>query len=120
MHNVIEKVGEYISKAPENEIIVGSSVAKEIIAQIDGGHIKDKDPNQRSFEAMTAIMYRPENIIKKGNKNIIVSKNCIASALLDDQEYMKKAALLAAKEQGLSKETTITALCDGAANCWST
>jgi len=119
VHNVIEKVGEYISKASENEIIVGSSIAKEIIAQIDGGHIKDKDPNQRSFEAMTAIMYRPENIIKKGNKNIIVSKNCIASALLDDQEYIKKAALLAAKEQGLSKETTITALCDGAANCWS-
>ena len=119
MHNVIEKVGEYISKASENEIIVGSPIAKEIIAQIDGGHIKDKDPNQRSFEAMTAIMYRPENIIKKGNKNIIVSKNCIASALLDEQEYMKKAALLAAKEQGLSKETTITALCDGAANCWS-
>ena len=48
-----------------------------------------------------------------------MSKNCIDSALLDDQEYIKKAALLAAKEQGLSKETTITALCDGAANCWS-
>jgi hypothetical protein len=119
VHNVVEKVGEYIAQTAENEMVKPVPVAKEIIAQIDGGHIKDKDPNKRSFEAMTAVMYRPESVIKKGQKNVVVSKNCVASALLDDQEYMKKAVLAAAKQQGLSGTTAITALCDGAENCWN-
>ena len=95
------------------------SAAGEIIAQIDGGHIKDKDPDKRSFEAMTAIMYRPESMIKKHNKNVIINKTCVASALSDSQKYMKKAALAAAQKQGLSKKTKVVALCDGAENCWS-
>ncbi len=118
IHAIIEKVGSYIAETMDNENVKNIPVAKELIAQIDGGHIKDKEPDKRSFEAMTSIIYKPENIIKKGKKNVLVNKHCASSALSDGQEYMKKATLIAAKKQGLSKETEVTALCDGASNCW--
>ena len=39
-----------------------STAAEELIAVIDGGHLKAKDKDVRSFEAMTGTVYRPENI----------------------------------------------------------
>jgi hypothetical protein len=35
--------------------------AQEVIVQVDGGHIPIKDKDKRSFEALSAIVYRPEN-----------------------------------------------------------
>lgn len=44
---------------------------------------------------MTAVIYRPENLIKnKIQDSKIISKHCSASVLADDQEYTKKAALV--------------------------
>ena len=120
IHNVIEKVGEYIGQTIEKDNISPNTKAQELMVQIDGGHLKDKSPDRRSFEAMTAVIYRPENVIKtKSQKNKIISKHCAASALSDNQEYMKRSLLIAAKKQGLSDQTKITALCDGADNCWN-
>ncbi len=69
---------------------------------------------------MTAVIYRPENVIKnKNQESKIISKHCAASALANDQEYIKKAVLVAAKKQGLSNDTDVIALCDGADNCWN-
>jgi hypothetical protein len=120
IHNVIEKIGGYIAQTIEEDNIGLVEKAKELLVQIDGGHLTDKDPAKRSFEAMTAVIYRPENVIKNRNKNSrIISKHCAASALADDQEYMKKALLVAGKKQGLSSDTNIIALCDGADNCWN-
>jgi hypothetical protein len=120
IHNVIEKVGGYIAQTIEADKIDLVENAKELLVQIDGGHLKDKDPNKRSFEAMTAVIYRPENVIKNKKRNSkIISKHCAASALADNQEYMKKAVLVAAKKQGLSSDTDVIALCDGADNCWN-
>jgi len=34
----------------------------ELIIQVDGGHIPIQDPEKRSFEALSAIVYRPENL----------------------------------------------------------
>lgn len=36
--------------------------AKELILQVDGGHIPIQDKAKRSFEALSAIVYRPESI----------------------------------------------------------
>jgi hypothetical protein len=120
IHNVIEKVGEYIAQTIEEDKIDLVENAKELMVQIDGGYLKDKDPDKRSFEAMTAVIYRPENVIKNKKQNSkIISKHCAASALADDQEYMKRAVLVAAKKQGLSSDTDVIALCDGADNCWN-
>lgn len=120
IHNVIKKIGGYIAQTIEEDKIGLVEKAKELMVQIDGGHLKDKDPDKRSFEAMTAVIYRPENVIKNKKQNSkIISKHCAASALADDQEYMKKAVLVAAKKQGLSSDTNVIALCDGADNCWN-
>ncbi len=120
IHHVIEKVGEYIGQTIEQNTISPETKAEELIVQIDGGHLKDKDPDARSFEAMAGVIYRPENVIKANNKRgKIISKHCAASALSDSQEYMIKSVFVAAKKQGLSSSTNITAICDGADNCWN-
>lgn len=36
--------------------------ARELIVQVDGGHIPIQALTQRSFEALSAVVYRPENI----------------------------------------------------------
>ena len=120
IHHVIKKVGEYIAQTIEHNIIIPETKAKELTVQIDGGHLKNKAPDTRSFEAMAGVIYRPENVLKAKNKRgEIISKHCAASALSDNQEYMIKSVLVAARKQGLSSTTNITALCDGADNCWN-
>ena len=64
IHHVIEKVGEYIGQTIAQNTIIPETKAEELMVQIDGGHLKDKDPDTRSFEAMAGVIYRPENVIK--------------------------------------------------------
>jgi hypothetical protein len=70
---------------------------------------------------MVAVVYKPESI--KANdtdtRNYITSKNCAASIKDDQQKHMISATVIAALKQGLGPKTHITALCDGAANCWN-
>ena len=123
VHHVVESVGQYISDTATLEPAPPVDVAPELIMQVDGGHLKDKDPEKRSFEALTAVIYRPGSILHsikaKDHRGEILNKHCSASALNDNQQYMKASTLLAARKQGLDKSTQVTALCDGAANCWN-
>lgn len=102
------------------EVVKASSSAAEVIVQIDGGHIPIKDKDKRSFEALSAIAYRPENIltIDKHHREI-EDKSCALSAKDDDLATMKTYTLNAARQQGMTEQTTVTALADGAKNCWS-
>jgi len=70
---------------------------------------------------MAAVVYRPENILNKpdNSRGTLINKNCAASALSDNQAYIFESTLTAAKKQGLYEKTWLTALCDGASNCWS-
>jgi hypothetical protein len=70
---------------------------------------------------MAAVIYRPDSIHRdpKSCRGHLVSKHCAASSLSDNQSYMFQATLIAAKKQGLTERTWLTALCDGASNCWS-
>jgi|OM-RGC.v1.026933530 uncharacterized protein YoaH (UPF0181 family) len=106
IQHIVEKVGEYIAETISDENIDNIPVAKELLLQVDGGHIKDKTDGQRSFEAMMRVIYKPENIVKKGKSkdNILISKHCAESALDDEQEYMKKATLIAAKNRVYQKK----------------
>ena len=120
VHHVVESVGQYISETLETEVFPEPLIADELIIQVDGGHIKDKSSEQRSFEAMTAVVYQPGNVIysisAKDHRGKITNKNCAASACDDAQNYMKKATLIAAEKQGIGQSSQLTALCDGAAN----
>ena len=80
--------------------------------------IKDKD--KRSFEALSVIAYRPENIltVDKHHREI-EDKSCALSAKDDDLATMKTYTLNAARKQGMTEQTRVTALADGAKNCWS-
>ena len=90
-----------------------------VIANIDGGHIKAKGDN-RSFEAMVATVHRPENVeyVDK-NHHTISCKTIVASARDDQQETMKTLFKNACRKQGMTRETTVICLADGAENCWS-
>lgn len=118
---ICNKVGEILDqKQLINNINSDVSPAKELTIQVDGGHIHNKDPEKRSFEAMCAKVYRPRSVIEVTEKRTeIINKNCAASARDDKQSSMKKYLLRAAEAQGLNANTDITALADGAKNCWS-
>ena len=118
---VIHSVGGEITKTKSKESTSYAVPASELIMQVDGGHLKDKNPEMRSFEAMTAVVYRPESIHRDPTncRGQLLSKHCAASSLADNQTYMFESTLVAAKKQGLTQDTWLTALCDGASNCWS-
>ena len=97
-----------------------TSGAKEVIIQIDGGHIPIKEKDKRSFEALSVIAYRPENIrtVDKHHRKI-ENISCALSAKDDELATMKTYTLNAARMQGMTEKTQVTALADGALNCWS-
>ena len=92
----------------------------DLIVQIDGEHIPTKDKDKRSFEALSAMVYRPESIrIIDQHHREIENKSCAFSAKDDNLTTMKTYLLNAALKQGMAQNTVVTALADGANNCWS-
>lgn len=119
---VTESVGSSLSEISQQEQeITATTEAKELIVNVDGGHVKTTEKNTRSMEAMTSVIYKPE-AIKSNNKdtrNHLTSKHCAASVQNDDQEQIICGTIVAALKQGLGSGTKVTALCDGAQNCWN-
>jgi hypothetical protein len=94
--------------------------ATELIVQVDGGHIPTAERHKRSFEALAAIVYKPENIKEiDRNHRRIVDKTCVSSAEPDQLKTIKAYLINAAKKQGLTQSTKVVGLADGAKNCWS-
>ena len=118
--NITNEVGEAL--AEKNKHVDESFAideAKELIVQVDGGHIKTTETDKRSIEVMSAKLYRPESVISiTENRAKIDKKSCAVSAKYDKQVSMKKYVGAAAKYQGLSLNTHVTGLADGAKNCW--
>ncbi len=76
-----------------------NEAAQQMVAVVDGGHLKSKDNDSRSFEAMIATVYRPENIHKiDKNHNEITQKSSVASALSDNQKTIKQLVLNASRK----------------------
>ena len=50
----------YIDQTIEQNTIAPETKVEELMVQIDGGHLKDRDPDTRSFEAMAGVIYRPD------------------------------------------------------------
>ena len=116
----VKLVGEKLEKANtiKKEIEESNSVP-ELIANIDGGHIKARGDN-RSFEAMTAVTYQPKNLKRVDkNHNVLEVKTVVASAKSDDQATMKALFRNACITEGMGKNTEVICLADGADNCQS-
>src|SRR5215510_14569978 len=117
-----DKVGavlaEHNALAPSPEEC--AAPAPDLILQVDGGHIPIQEKDKRSFEALAAIVYRPEHLQAVDHHHRqIREKTCVISAMDDNLHTMKAYLLTAAHKQGMSQETKVTALADGAKNCWS-
>jgi hypothetical protein len=118
---VTQKVGSSISSVDLAEkALLSIEEAEELIVCVDGGHVKTTE-NQRSIEAITSIIYRPDSLVsnKLGTRNRLTSKSCAASVKDDEQREIIDNTIVAAVKQGLTPNTHITALCDGANNCWN-
>jgi hypothetical protein len=124
-HDRIKKVAESVGSslsdiAKEERELIKAEEAEQLILNVDGGHVKTIEEG-RSIEAMTSVVYRPENVVynKKETRRHLASKNCAASVKDDNQQEIISSTIIAALKQGLTKNTEIIALCDGARNCWS-
>lgn len=94
--------------------------ATELIVQVDGGHIPVKEKGKRSFEALSAIAYQPDNLQQVDQHHRqITHKSCVVSAMNDQMDTIKRFVLHAAHKQGMTERTRVTGLADGAKNCWS-
>jgi hypothetical protein len=117
-----DKVGAVLSEhnglSPSPEEC--AAPAQDLIIQVDGGHIPTQEKAKRSFEALAAIVYRPEAIqaVDQHHRQIM-EKTCVISAMDDQLHTIKTSMINAAKKQGLTQATQVTALADGATNCWS-
>jgi hypothetical protein len=117
-----DKVGAVLSEhnglSPSPEAC--AAPAQDLIIQVDGGHIPTQEKAKRSFEALAAIVYRPEAIqaVDQHHRQIM-EKTCVISAMDDQLHTIKTSMINAAKKQGLTQATQVTALADGATNCWS-
>lgn len=89
--------------------------ATDLIVQVDGGHIPVKEKGKRSFEALSAITYQPDNIeqIDKHHRQI-TKKTCVISAMDDELDTIKSFVLNTAYKQGMTEFTRVTGLADGA------
>ena len=87
---------------------------------MDGGYTRDKLQDKRSFEAIISTVFKPESYRKiSEEKAVIENRHISASALSDNGSTINNLTIKAAHKEGMSKNTKITAFCDGAANCWS-
>lgn len=124
----VEAIGRFATTHPLTQS--PDTPASELILQVDGGHLKTTE-SQRSIEAMTAVIYRPDAIEYRSQptseiddnqpepRGSITHKYCAASALADGQKTLHRQTLAAAKNAGMMSNTRLTAVCDGAENCWS-
>ncbi|MBN9344439.1 MAG: hypothetical protein BGO76_03390 [Caedibacter sp. 38-128] len=128
INRITEAVGQDLSDNPE---VPSKSIpsASHIYVQVDEGHVACTDRDKRSFEVMVSIVFDAKNNQHttekkkddgevKGVRRRLKSKHCAASALLDTRDTMKQQTLHAAIKQGITPQTKITAICDGAKNCW--
>jgi len=120
LRRVVNKIGskleEYKKLSPGNP----KEAAKEILICVDGGHVLSKEVGRQSFEEMVSTCYNlDDRILCPDKKHRIIKKICVASAKSDYQVSIKALTKNACEQLGLSQETKVTALSDGAKNCWS-
>src|SRR5215831_2628341 len=89
---ITNKVGAVLSEhnrlAPAPEEC--ATPAQDLIMQVDGGHIPIQEKDKRSFEALVAIVYRPEHLqaVDRHHRQIM-EKTCVISAVDDQRQTIK-------------------------------
>lgn len=120
IRNYVNKVGTILGELKENDPWThGSKASKELVVVTDGGHVQNKELGKHSFEEFVTTIYKPEDVITVSkNRKEISEKICVGSARSDELKTIKKLTINACKKMGMNNNTDITALTDGANNCW--
>lgn len=127
LQKTVMQTGDLLATIKQTSMWISSSsanndlFANELTLLVDDAHLPSNSPKSRSFEAMTATVYNPMHLIKKDkHHHKIKAKTVVASAKNDHQFAIKSLIKQACLKQGLTNETTLRVLTDGAKNCWST
>ena len=75
--------------------------ATEWIVQVEGGQIPIKEKGKRSFEALSAVAYQPDNLqqVDKHHRQITY-KTCIVATIDDELDTLKRFMLNVAHKLG--------------------
>lgn len=120
-----DKIGKILSDIHREIPNLDEQVTSDhLIVQVDGGYIKSSNKNGKAFEVLVSTIYKVDDHIAGGfSKNgirksgTIVNKIYSASTIKDGCKTIKAMTIAAAKKQGMTKNTKITGLSDGASNC---
>lgn len=125
---VVDKVGVALDEIHKTSFSVEEKIkpAGHLVVQTDGGYVKDKNPRMKNFEVLITKIYNINDHVKgyvddNGNRKsgIIHDKIYAASALKDRGKSIRQMTKVASQRQGMTKDTTVTAISDGAKNCWN-
>lgn len=118
--DTITKIGSILSDFKKETPVEIEAPCEFLVAQVDGGHIQSKEKEVRGYEVLAAKFYDIHNRIEKDeNHSEIIKSTCVASAILDHGETMKKYMMYGALSEGMTSKTTVFAVSDGAENCWN-
>ena len=109
---VVKLVGEKLEQVKISTKPINKKSTPELIANIDGGHIKARGDN-RSFEAMVATVCKPEKLMRVDkHHNALEAKTIVASAKSDEQTTMKALFKNACIAEGMGKSTEVICLAE--------
>ncbi len=117
----VGKVGERLDSLKKSATwCENKSVADSLTLTTDGGHVQNHEVGKQSFEELISTVYKPEDRESIGKDHWrLTNKLSVGSAKSDAQKTIKQQTLNACKKMGMTQQTDMTALCDGASNCWS-
>lgn len=118
---VVTAVGKAIEEYNLSDVEESKDAIGNLIVHVDGAHVNTQEKGKRSFEVMTATIFKPEDVrMVNERERVIEHKAVVASAKEDNQASITKMLINAAKRFGTnSSVTNIVGLSDGASNCKS-
>jgi len=121
IHRTTNQAGKILEQSKNESALEGGTPADALCVAVDGGYVHDAEHPKHNFEVMLGKVYRPEHVIRVDKHHTkITEKQCASSSKDDAQETMKRNLIISSKKAGLDKgRTKITALADGAKNCWN-
>ena len=92
-------IGSILSKIKSEEVVESKCETDGLYMYVDGGHVKDKDREKRSFEALLAAVFKADSYKKAANSNTAIPKHIAASAINDGGKIINKYTLDAGKKK---------------------
>lgn len=121
VQQTVNRVGQALEPYKKSERWSESTEETDtLIVCTDGGHVQDYTKDKHSFEEMISTCYNlSKRTVDDNGKATISERISVASAKYDKQATIKKLTTNACKRLGMTSNTYVVGLTDGAKNCWS-